>query len=159
MEEAKMAEEGKCNFCDGLLVKEEIKAKKNNSWKRKAYHFKYRLRCPKCRKCFNLESSKYSEVYDLPPKLPPEIQPNNAQFENSKKRVRQHRMDEFLKETIYEIEDLEIEKQQMNESQWRLTIGKEIVDIYPKGQKYCHINLKHWGSYTDLEKLINSFKV
>jgi len=154
----KVVEGGKCRFCEGILVKEEVIAKKNNSWKRKAYHFKYRLRCRKCRECFNLESSRYSEVYDLPPKLPPEIQSNNSQFENGKGQTRVRRMEKFLKETVYELEDLEIEKTQINKTQWRLKIGEEIVDIYPKGQKYCHLNLNHWGEYEDLIGLVENFK-
>ena len=79
----------------------------------------------------------------------------NSQF----KKLKRERMETFLKTTVYELEDLEIEKKQMNESQWRLFIGSETVDIYPKGQKYCHINLKHWGTYEDLVELVDSFKI
>ena len=78
----------------------------------------------------------------------------NSEF----KKLKKERMKTFLKTAVYEIEDLEIDKQQMNESQWRLFIGSETVDIYPKGQKYCHLNLKHWGKYEDLVELIESFK-
>jgi len=79
----------------------------------------------------------------------------NSQF----KKLKRERMKTFLKTTVYEIEDLEIDKQQMNESQWRLFIGSETVDIYPKGQKYCHLNLKHWGKYEDLVELVERFKI
>ena len=79
----------------------------------------------------------------------------NSQF----KKLKRERMETFLKTTVYELEDLEIEKKQMNESQWRLFIGSETVDIYPKGQKYCHINLKHWGKYEDLVELVERFKI
>ena len=79
----------------------------------------------------------------------------NSQF----KKLKRERMEKFLKTTVYEIEDLEIDKKQMNESQWRLFIGSQTVDIYPKGQKYCHINLKHWGKYEDLVELVESFKI
>ena len=153
----KVFEGGKCRFCDGILFKQEVIAKKTIKWKRKAYHFKYRLRCPKCKKCFCLESSKYFEHYDLPEKLPTEIQPNNK-FAIGKKQLKKERMETFLKTTLYEIDDLEIEKEQMNPSQWRLFIGTERVDIYPKGQKYCHLELKHWGKYDDVFELIESFK-
>ena len=79
----------------------------------------------------------------------------NSQF----KKLKRERMETFLKTTVYELEDLEIEKKQMNPSQWRLFIGSETVDIYPKGQKYCHINLKQWGTYEDLVELVDSFKI
>ena len=79
----------------------------------------------------------------------------NSQF----KKLKRERMETFLKTTVYELEDLEIEKKQMNESQWRLFIGSETVDIYPKGQKYCHINLKHWGKYEDLVELVERFEI
>lgn len=78
----------------------------------------------------------------------------NSQYKQLKKK----RIEKFLKVTVYEIEDLEIEKEQINGSQWRLFIGKETVDIYPKGQKYCHLDLKYWGKYDDLFELIESFK-
>jgi len=79
----------------------------------------------------------------------------NSQF----KKLKRERMETFLKTTVYELEDLEIEKKQMNPSQWRLFIGSETVDIYPKGQKYCHINLKHWGKYEDLVELVERFEI
>jgi hypothetical protein len=74
------------------------------------------------------------------------------------KNLKKKRIKEFMEKTVYELEDLEIDAEEINGSQWRLYIGSETVDIYPKGQKYCHLNLKHWGKYTDLFDLVNSFK-
>jgi len=82
-----------------------------------------------------------------------------AEIYNGKKQTRKRRMDEFLKTTLYELDDLEIDKEQLSSYHWRLFIGSQTVDIYPKGQKYCHINLKHWGEYEDLVELVESFKV
>jgi len=74
------------------------------------------------------------------------------------KQLKKDRIELFLKRGVYEIEDLEIEKTQINESQWRLFIGKETVDIFPKGQKFFHLNRQNWGIYADLEELIKCFK-
>jgi hypothetical protein len=78
-------------------------------------------------------------------------------LKEARKIKKKKNRENFNTRTVYEIEDLGADVQEITEYQFRVRVEGFVIDIYPTSGRYFDLIRKEWGTFNNISKDLEKY--